>query len=297
MGQRSCEVDRLWLKVQRGCVTALGIVVSLCLPLMAAQQPVNPAPQVRWHAGVLSVRVERVPLDVVLNLITGQTKLRVISAVSLHRLVTAKFDGLSLHEALERLLVQENYATMEKSGASGAAQPMTVVILGQVRTSPSPVAEPAPLVGEQNDDSSGRLNRLLAAIGSGGPEANEAVLEAAGDPDPNISTIALQSLVEWDPQAAHPALEEAVHSRNTATRFAALQEVQETGQPETLSTLSDALQDKDNDVKGYALQMLLQDGSPAAMEALAQCLHDPDPNFRELVQSALATHSEGGSVR
>ncbi len=280
------------IPVRRIRSLALALVLSVNLLVLAHDAIGQPAPAVVWRAGRLTLKADSVPLDAVLKEISRQTGLRVISAVSLGQPVNVEFSRLTLRPALERVLAGENYAIVEKSDANGAPASVAVMILGAAtrsHTAGSPNASrPAAGTGESSD----RLKSLMDAIHSGGSQTERILQEAADDSDPNVSALALQTLAERNPQAGRDAIRRVAETGNGPTRFAALQELRQLGDTDSLlPELAAALHDHDTGVKGYALQMLLQDGGPEAMRTVRQALSDPDPNFRAAVNAALANHS------
>jgi hypothetical protein len=252
----------------------------------------RPAPAVMWQSGRLTLKAECVPLDAVLKEISRQTGLRVISAVSLGQPVNADFSRLTLRSALERVLAGENYAIVEKSGENSAPASVAIMILGAAPRSHAAGSPNASRPAAGTGESSDRLKSLMDAIHSGGPQTERTLQQAADDSDPNVSALALQTLAERNPQAGRDAIRRVAETGNGPTRFAALQELRQLGDTDSLlPELAAALHDHDTDVKGYALQMLLQDGGPEAMQTVRQALSDPDPNFRAAVNAALANHS------
>lgn len=274
--------------VQRICSVGFLLLLTVNSSAFARDLSNKAVPVVIWRSGRLTVKADHVPLDLVLTEISHQTDLRVTSAMSLQRPVKVEIIGLPLVSALDCLLTRENFAIVEKRATNGVSASVAVIILGEAKTR---LAIPANKTeaDERNNESANRLKSLINTIEGGGPQTEGILQQAAYDPDPNVSALAMQTLAERNLQIGRDVIRRVADTGSGPTRFAAFQEMRQLGDTRSLlPELAAALQESDTDVKGYALQMLLQDGSPQAMEMVRQARNDPDPSFRDAVAAALA---------
>jgi hypothetical protein len=87
-------------------LTSLVIAAALGCPFAWAT---DSGPDVRYHEGCLSVRLEHVPLDAVLAAITRETGIEVRGELREAREVSAQFDDVPLPEALDRLIASQSF--------------------------------------------------------------------------------------------------------------------------------------------------------------------------------------------
>lgn len=109
---------------------AVGLSVTLGLLLgVAIVTPANgdpEAPLVRYHRGRLTVRIEGVPLDDVLDAVASETGLVFDGTALDRRNVWKRFDDVPLGEALRRLIGRQNFTLVYRT----PDRPSRVELLG-----------------------------------------------------------------------------------------------------------------------------------------------------------------------
>jgi HEAT repeat protein len=224
----------------------------------------------------------------VLAQIARRTGLVVTTAAPSRHQVSVNFSGLPLRRALAQLMSRENYAIVERPRAGGGEPVLVVMILGPGPAKSAPPSIRAAAAGAPKD----HLAALMDAIHNGGANSDQALRASLSDSDPNVRTLALQTLGERGGNAGADALFQAARAEQPATRLAALEVLGEHGDVDPVPRLTEALRDPDPEVKGYAMQLLLQKGGPQAVQALRQAFNsDPDPSFRAFVSEALSNYN------
>jgi len=263
------------------------IVTSVLLLLLPTSTLAESQLAVQWKEERLSVVAEKVPLCQILREVAQQTGLQVQGGERLQEKISVHFSDLSLSEGFQRLLAHVNYIIVEKKSPRVSNQPTLALVFGQRTTSVDEEVEPVEELTALEGEQEGNLATLLEIIQKGGTEAKEALHSAAFAPDPNVQTLALETLAERDPQDAFHTMFMAVKAQDPATRLTALQ-VLSRYDTVAFPALVEALSDENTDVKGYAMQILAQKGSPEALQALSQTLRDPDPALRQFALEIFA---------
>lgn len=99
----------------------VGVLVAL-----AGVAGAEPAPLVRYDDGLLTVRIEQVPLDRVVAMLESEVGVEIAGELGDWREVTKRFADVPLPEALDRLLGRQNFIL--RYGADGA--PLVVELRG-----------------------------------------------------------------------------------------------------------------------------------------------------------------------
>jgi hypothetical protein len=161
---------------------AAAVTALLALPAFAVAAAADAtAPDVRWDAGRLSVRLEGVPLDEVLAAVAQETGLEVTGEPLDRRQVNKRFEALPLPEALARLIGRQNFVL--RYGAGGEPDRLDLLGVPQAPRKPARVrglhaltlvakhgAVPVPPhAARALGGSSLRLHRLLRGLGHGNP--------------------------------------------------------------------------------------------------------------------------------
>jgi hypothetical protein len=113
----------------------LGSVIVMLALLVAVAGAAEPSPLMRYDDGRLTVRLEAVPLDRVVEMLKTETGIEVHGELGDWREVTKRFDEVPLPEALDRLLGRQNFvlwygadgrpASVELAGVPQAPRPST----------------------------------------------------------------------------------------------------------------------------------------------------------------------------
>jgi hypothetical protein len=162
-------------------LASLVIAAALGCPLAWAT---DSGPDVRYHEGRLSVRLEHVPLDAVLAAITRETGIEVRGELREAREVSAQFDDVPLPEALDRLIASQSFvlrygddgravrvdllrgapatttATVPPPALAVPAGPPNIAAL----TASQPAVVVSPRAAQMLGGSSLRLNRVLQGL-------------------------------------------------------------------------------------------------------------------------------------
>jgi hypothetical protein len=97
----------------------LGSTIAMLALLVAVAGAADPTPLMRYDDGRLTVRLEGVPLDRVVEMLEAETGVEVHGELGDWRDVTKRFDAVPLPEALDRLLGRQNFVL--RYGADGQA--------------------------------------------------------------------------------------------------------------------------------------------------------------------------------
>jgi hypothetical protein len=113
------------------------LVVVLCtLAFLGFSHADEPRPDITYADGRVSADLRDVPLDQVLAALEEETGAAIRGDIRDWRDVTKRFDGIPLHEALDRLLGKQNFVVVYDD----AGHPARIVLLGMPQ--PRPVADP-----------------------------------------------------------------------------------------------------------------------------------------------------------
>ena len=120
----------------------LGALVMLAV-LATRALATDPAGVMRYEDGLLTVRLEHVPLDLVVERLEQETGVRFHGELLDWREVTKRFDAVPLAEALDRILGRQNFIL--RYDAAGHPASVELGGLPQPRQSPKtrPTASPA----------------------------------------------------------------------------------------------------------------------------------------------------------
>jgi hypothetical protein len=137
-------------------MAAFLVFLTLCL---VSFSPAAVSLRIQWKNQLISVKVERVPLSLVLREVVRQTHIQIQGLDQLQdKMVSARFSGLPLDDALKRLLVNANYALVQyATPPKGNPSGLVLMIARQGRKS-SNLARPAGT--ELNDERAARAARL-----------------------------------------------------------------------------------------------------------------------------------------
>ncbi|HEV8615040.1 MAG TPA: hypothetical protein VGU22_06055 [Methylomirabilota bacterium] len=208
----------------------------------------------------ISVRVEAVPLATVLRAISRRTGVGFTGAEALTREVSVTFTGLTLEDALPKLLKDTNYMLVFEQSADGAPAALTEIVLSADSSGDSqPTAEPPP---------SSRAQPLRS----------------------------LRELAIDDPEAALPQLRDALRVADATARIQLLDVVAMIDDPRKTALLREALADPDPKVRFFVVDLL--SGFDDAASLIAPALTDDDPAVRVLAERVVEMYrgqQAGGS--
>lgn len=282
----------------------------------ASPRRATPA-KVEWKSGKISVDADGAPLSEVVREVTTQTGTRALGLNTLTGTVYAHFSGVSLAQALQKLLFKVNYALIDRNqaGTEKGSPSALLVIFGRDldQWEPStekvsgpgawhasrPVATPVapPGAGANPQPPQDKQAADVAALAKQGDK--EGLRKAMLDGDPRIAAMAFEALVQQDPAAALDALVKTAKSDQPGVRLEGLQRLDQSGladEATMLSMLHDAMSDPDRQVKAYAIRALGAHGGGEAMDYLRQALADEDPVVRLLVVQSASQSEEGTSI-
>lgn len=99
----------------------------------------SPSPLIRYEDGRLSVRIERVPLDEVIQAVQRTTGIVFHGKLRDWREVSKRFDGVSVSEALARLIGKQNFVIRyERNGRPSRVDLLGVPRSPAIRRGPTP---------------------------------------------------------------------------------------------------------------------------------------------------------------
>jgi HEAT repeat protein len=230
------------------------------------------AATVEWKQGQLSVTAEKVPLSEVIQAVASKAGIEVVELEQFRNEISVQLSGLSLHDALQRLLSDVNYVLIERASDQAQQPPVLSVILGgRVRSSSQTIIDC--VLADAVDTS------------KGGTEDNETALRRAlEDPAPDSQALALELIAERDRDNAVSILVEATQSNVPEVRLRAIDLLvnSQADSQTILSALGSAVNDQDREIRRYAIRTLAQQGAPEGLAYLQAVLVDPDPGIRTL---------------
>lgn len=275
------RLARVTARAGRRIVLA-GVVMGLCLgsaALSTSERPVlKPGPtdpathsnRVRFTSGYLTIQVEDVPLDELLDDIARQSGLVVKRYVALDQRVSDRFEQLPLDRALRRILRNRSFVL-----EYAAQRPTTLWIVpegGERATSERTTEQPV----------SGDIDRPGSTARDGA--------EGRGMPDsdrfPDREEAAL-ALGESTTDDAVTQLSLALIDDDPDVRSAAVSSLTEIGSGEAVQALAAALSDPDPRIREEAVDGLGEIGGEAAIMLLQLALADEEPTVRETAREAL----------
>ena len=204
------------------------VISSLPAVLLASLAVAGPgavaAPLVEWSAGRVSVTGEQTSRARILEVLAARTGVEIRGLDMLpDDEITVYLSGVSLHEALRRLLSPVVDSVFVEDASPSGPRPVLVVIVGsRGRTPVDQDAEPTAsrAAGELDEP---RLAALLVTLEAGGPEADQALRAAALDADPDVQMVAREILAARNPrEALQLVLEGRLRSQSSGTGHGAL---------------------------------------------------------------------------
>lgn len=267
-----------------------GILLSLFLGCGGEMEGVDPSSLrgsllVSVQDDRLSVKVDQVPLWVVLAELGRQTGIKVDIEGSVSReQISVEFKDLPLEDGIRRILQSKNYAlTYAKATTSGdhfATSKLIEIRVAPKSSGPSIAKaskDPATVIlGEETKEVQERFLKEWKRVVLEAPDSKERAnaLEALGDKgeEEEILSIIVASLRDKDPHV----------------RGVALSLLEESGGSFPLETLNDmALRDSSPYLRMTAIELLAETDERAALDTLKRAIKDPDPRVSHLAQGLI----------
>lgn len=260
-------------------VLIIGVLASLAgVPAQEAGQ--NPDSERRGASGTLDVGVvdglvhvaaRNAPLGALLEEIVEQTNLVIVSRVPLDRPVTLAFEGLSLPEAVKRILWHEGFVLHQASSSPGAARDQS--------------ARPSTLWIFPGDWSGGAADRTVTLRkpkheSPGAAEVAELEQMLLSD-DLRIRRRAIKELRRVNPESGLAGLAQALSDPDERVRIKAVYGLADSGGEQAAAALTAALADSSALVRQEAVYALSVAGGETARRVLPQALRDTNPDVRE----------------
>jgi len=239
----------------RGSLTlAVGLLCLIAAPASAGSLRVDVSGE------QISVHAETVDLVTVLRAISERTGIAFTGAEAVTREVSVTFTGLTLEDALPKLLKDTNYVLVFEQSADGAQPALTEVAI---------------LPADSSGDS-----------------------RASFEPPPSHRAQPLRSLRDLaidDPKAALPQLQNALRVADATTRIQLLDVVATVDDPRKTGVLREALADPDPKVRFFVVDLLsgFEDGA----SLIASALTDDDPAVRVLAERVVEMSRGHDSAR
>lgn len=177
---------------------SLALVALLTSAPTAEASDAPPERVIEYRNDALTVRLDKVPLNEVLEEIARQTHAEIRGELGVSREVTARFDDVPLSEALDRLLDNQNYALIYASDGSLRAIPL---LNGSLIPSVSGVSARPTSAGAKPPSTDGLRTLLSQEV----PVTGD-VAAALGSDTANIGQLASLWLREDDPAVGAQAL-------------------------------------------------------------------------------------------
>lgn len=257
----------------------------------------------------VSVVAEAIPLAQVLREVAQRAGIEILGSEKLQESISVSFSGLSIHEALQKLLVSVNHLVIGDKPPQGGTKPMRVLIVGRRSEASLQSAQPEAIRNEEElEEELGEVvnpekaqkeyeKRLKAVEASAQAGDEQALRQALLDSEPLVQARALELLAAHDREKIAAHLIDLTKTSQPQTRIQALHLLSESelADEETIvSSLGDALVATDENVKAYAIEALAKRGGSEAMTYLQQAFRDPDPKIRRMVVENAAPQDAQG---
>jgi hypothetical protein len=260
-------------------VLLLGVGLRVRGVAAERQEGTAPAVPVSVQGGMLSAKIEQVPLGVVLEQLARQADLTVyITASDAKQTVSATFEGLTLTEGIKRILQERSYALIMAPTFAADGKPsgervakIRVLSKGEAYTTIRGLQAAVP-----QDDTIAQLKR--DALEAPHADAREAALEALADRYDEVDDLAavvVSALRDATPQVRSMAL-----SILPTVMIVA-------GEQVSNYIVEVAQKDPDPDLRASALGYLLTTRDAALKDHLQQALQDPDTRVSTMAQRLL----------
>lgn len=282
----------------------------------AQSRPEPPAPAFRLQLDGqrLTAAIDDAPLHQVLDALAREARVQLVADVPLAERITARFQGVSLEEALRRLLPAGG-VVLVYGPAAGAASAMAAAPLVEIRAysrpgaaegaaagappaadasagTPAISADAAALAGIVAGSEDRRLRRrALEALGDLEAGAGVPALgRALRDDDPGVRETAAAALGRtWDAGAVDPLARALLDDGDVWVREAAARALGAIWSDEAADVLGGvALSDGSRSVREAAVEALGRQADPRAVPFLVEALRDPTGAIRERAAEALA---------
>jgi len=252
----------------RGACLAAGL--AFCFGLVQADVSVH----VAITDEAISIRARDTSLRNVLEELSRQSNLTIMSQDPLDDLVTVDIAAQSLPEAVRRLLRQKsfmlhqlNYLADRPDGAS--YNRLWIFSEGPIdggwatRTLPSPASDiSSELIDYQLlalSAKSGDREEAMYGFGEfGGSNDVEYLQQGLSDPDENVREEAIESLVELGGTESVQALSLVLHDPDISIRIDAVDALGEIGGQEAMKLLQEAMADENHTVREAAAEWLTE---------------------------------------
>ncbi len=285
----------------------------------AETQPSQGARFIQFVNDQLTVKVEHVSLQELLEEIARQGGLTLVLSGSLADRITIEFHQLPLEEGLRRILSKRNfaveYSTTSEQSASTVRRPtklwifskaeigfrvQTTVVDGNTRGDSliDVATDIRRLQVALTSEDPGEREDAVDALGeSGRPEAVAPLRLALADEDEDVREAAIAALTNIGGEEAAQALAIALQDKDASLREEALAALGEIGGDAAAQALAIALQDEDSSMREEAVEALGEIGGDAAAQALAIASQDQDSSIRETAVEALGEIGGESAIR
>ncbi len=244
--------------------------------------------RVKYAADRMAVEAYGVTVDQVLNAVGRESGLLVIAPHVLDRKVNLTFEGLTLPEALGRILRYESYAVRYPQEFSSAS---SMNAHGVATLWVFPTGEEGLRASTESSQQSGRAMRddseMLSDAAGDDPGMTRAVDFALADEDVDTRLEAISDLAQIGGDQAAAALAETLNDPQSSVRLEAVNALGDMGGVTAIQALERALLNPDAEVRGSAIVALADIGGEQSASALAAALYDGDPELREEAVDAL----------
>jgi hypothetical protein len=264
-----------------------------------AQEATQPDPfHVEWSQSRLSVQARNIPLRRILNEIARKTEIQMNGIDLLRETVTVNLDQAPLYDGLRTILDGKDYVLIHFHESSDHPPTLTLMILGQPGSSPSPfVYTPSHTQGDQQEttlDPNERLSQLEGSIKEQPANLRDILHAAAQDSEPFVRELAYRQLYALDEDDARNLLERDASSDDVDLRRTALSsffDLYHASHPsDVLDMLTEAASDDNLDIRTTAFESLTR--LEGGLVEIERKLDDPDPEIRIVAIDVMASQGQ-----
>jgi len=256
----------------RGACLAAGL--TFCLAAASEELPV----QVVVSGQAISITAENISIRAVLEELSRQTDLQIVSLEALDELVTIEIDQATLSETIRSLLRQKSYMLHELgqlSGSENSGGPIhrRLWIFPDEAGAGQPVWNTKPDIRPDDDIGIGTIDYQILASSEDSGERGEAMFgfgeiggdsgiaylqQGLSDSDKRVRDEAIESLIEIGGTESIHALSIALNSSNEGLRVDAVDAIGEIGGQDAIRYLQLAMTDENHTVREAAAEWLTE---------------------------------------
>lgn len=256
-----CDGGKTARKVRGACI-ASGL--TLCLGLAHAAGDIR----VNITNDAVTIKADNSSVRSVLEEISRQTHLVVMSQEALDKLVSIEIDQPTLPQAIRRLLRHKSYLLKQSNDVAGSLWIFSDdVDTGQRAWATQPTRRPDPEAGSEltdylilasSDEASDREEAMFGFGEFADSNSVEYLLLGLSDPDESVREEAIQSLAELGGTESMMALSMALSDPEANVRVDAVEALGEIGGPEAVKSLQGATADENDAVREAAAEWLTE---------------------------------------